>query len=325
MEPQYSCGTAEALFNDIKSNRNPEWQKHLDASANLFSALDGISGVPASDGGFHSSFDHYYDNLSARQCHAKPLPCKLLDGHNSTSCVSQKHADAVYRMGNWEYSQIYRDHPSSLPASALSLGIWIGELVIHLRDVISGSSTTRYFHNIAHDGSVSRLLSILQIDEMVWPGMGSEVVFELYKRKEHVPNPHPSSPLAAPSCRHDNCLRHMIRHFTSVNTLCHNLPDPSSISPTPALPFPSECSDHPQLSSACACWSNLPTASPLPSNGPSSKPSGYYIRVLFGGKVFQSSNPNLGRLDMVPAEVLLDYLEALVGKSGGPIKSKCQS
>lgn len=32
-------------------------------------------------------------------------------------------------------------------------------------------------------GSVSRLLGILQVDEMVWPGMGSEVVFELYSRQ----------------------------------------------------------------------------------------------------------------------------------------------
>jgi len=34
---------------------------------------------------------------------------------------------------------------------------------------------------VAHDGSISPLLGLLQIDVMVWPGMGSEVVFELYK------------------------------------------------------------------------------------------------------------------------------------------------
>lgn len=39
----------------------------------------------------------------------------------------------------------------------------------------------KYRHNMAHDGSISRLLAILQIDFMVWPGMGSEVVFEVYK------------------------------------------------------------------------------------------------------------------------------------------------
>lgn len=47
---------------------------------------------------------------------------------------------------------------------------------------MSGKQDILYLHNFAHDGSVSRLLSILQIDVMVWPGMGSEVVFELYKK-----------------------------------------------------------------------------------------------------------------------------------------------
>ena len=47
---------------------------------------------------------------------------------------------------------------------------------------MSRTSGVIYRHNVAHDGSVSRLLSILQLDVMVWPGMGSEVVFELYSK-----------------------------------------------------------------------------------------------------------------------------------------------
>jgi len=39
-----------------------------------------------------------------------------------------------------------------------------------------------YRHNVAHDGSISRLLSILQVDVMVWPGMGSELIFEVYNK-----------------------------------------------------------------------------------------------------------------------------------------------
>jgi 2-phosphoxylose phosphatase len=185
LEPQYSCTVGSDLFNQIKSSRNPEWQRHLDEAQELFQTLDDISGVPPNDGGFHSSFDHYYDNLSARQCHNKPLPCKLVDGANSTTCVTQEMADAVYRLGHWEYSQIYRDAPASFPASSASYGVWAAELVAHIRDFINGNSKdVIYFHNVAHDGSLSRLLSILQLDEMVWPGMGAEVVFELYKKKK---------------------------------------------------------------------------------------------------------------------------------------------
>ncbi|KAG5727880.1 hypothetical protein E4T56_gene14380, partial [Termitomyces sp. T112] len=47
---------------------------------------------------------------------------------------------------------------------------------------ISGQSQIKYFHNIAHDGSLAPLLGFLQISQMVWPGMGAEVVFELYSK-----------------------------------------------------------------------------------------------------------------------------------------------
>lgn len=80
------------------------------------------------------------------------------------------------------YSYMYRDDSRSLAMSALSMGVWIGELTTHLRSIISGDSSVIYRHNVAHDGSLSKILSILQIDEMVWPGMGSEVVFELYSK-----------------------------------------------------------------------------------------------------------------------------------------------
>lgn len=76
----------------------------------------------------------------------------------------------------------YRDSPASLRASTGSFGIWTAELANNIRAAINGTNSTIYRHNVAHDGSVSRLLSILQVDVMVWPGMGSEVVFELYRK-----------------------------------------------------------------------------------------------------------------------------------------------
>ncbi|EKJ72944.1 hypothetical protein FPSE_06990 [Fusarium pseudograminearum CS3096] len=210
LEPQYKCSVGSKLSSAIKSSSNAEWKKHLDKTKSLYKVLDDISGVPADDEGFHESFDHYYDNLSARQCHAKPFPCKLVDGKNST------------KLGQWEYSQIYRDAPASLAASATSWGVWIAELASHFRQVMSGKQDILYLHNFAHDGSVSRLLSILQIDVMVWPGMGSEVVFELYK-----------------------------------------------------------------------------------------KGGKYFVRVLFSGKTLKSSHPDLGVMEMVPVERLLDYFDGL--------------
>ncbi|PSS06722.1 hypothetical protein M430DRAFT_54522 [Amorphotheca resinae ATCC 22711] len=191
LEPTYTCPVSSNLFSAIESGAN--WTSHLSAAAPLYATLDNISGVSPTDPGFHASFDHYYDNLSARQCHAKPLPCKLVNGVNSTTCVTQDEADEVYRLGNYEYSYMYRDDPRSLAASATSYGVWIGELTTHIRDFISGNSSVIYRHNVAHDGSISRLLSVLQIDVMVWPGMGSEVVFELYKKASTPVPPIPHS------------------------------------------------------------------------------------------------------------------------------------
>lgn len=224
LEPSYTCASSASQFSAITSSANAAWAAHFDATAGLYATLDGISGVSPADPGFHKSFDHYYDNLSSRQCHGKPLPCKLvnvtgLDGGATTAaCVTQAMADEVYRLGHWEYSHTYRGGgPDALAASASSLGVWAAELAAHLRDAAGGTGDgTLWFHNVAHDGSVSRLLGILQADVMVWPGMGSEVVFELWARG-----------------------------------------------------------------------------------------AGYFVRVLFGGRVLTSSNPSLGTLDMIPVETLL--------------------
>jgi len=312
LEPTYSCSVSSNLFNTIKSNSNSNWAAHLTAAKSLYATLDDISGVSPSDSGFHASFDHYYDNLSARQCHQKPLPCKLVNGANSTTCVTKDMANAVYRLGHWEYSQIYRDASDSLAASATSLGVWIAELAAHLREAAAGSSSGPvYYHNVAHDGSVSRLLSVLQIDEMVWPGMGSEVVFELWKKKDVV----------APNCNHDNCLRQMIPKAASASAFCPTF----TAAPTEtAIPtWLSNCKGSAAaVSSACSCVVPAPTQA-ASSTTTTTSGGGYYVRVLFGGKVLKSSNPSLGVMDMVPIETLLAYFDGLVGEGASLVKGKC--
>jgi hypothetical protein len=196
--------------------------------------LDLISGVSSNSTDWHKSFDHYYDNLSARQCHAKPLPCSI---SNSDACVTQAQADTVYRLGQYEYSFIHRDEPQSLQASVGSYGVFFAELAQHIRDAVAGKSPIIYRHNVAHDGSVSRLLSILQIEQMVWVGMGSEVVFEVYRKEGEK----------------------------------------------------------------------------------------RYIRILWGGQVLRSSNPSLGRVDMLDVNVFLTYIDGLVGQRAAKVVEFCKS
>lgn len=185
LEPDYYCPAATRLYSSFgPGSSDPTWQSHLDRAAPLFSALDSISGISPEDPAWHNSLDHYFDTLSARLCHDKPLPCNIA---NPSQCVTREQADQVFRLGEWEYSYMYRDaSQQTLDAAVASYGIWTAELAANLRAAMTsgdGKSRTRvkYRHNVAHDGSVSRLLAILQVEKMVWPGMGSEVVFELYK------------------------------------------------------------------------------------------------------------------------------------------------
>lgn len=38
--------------------------------------------------------------------------------------------------------------------------------------------------SFAHDGSLAALLGVLQIDKPLWPGLATEVVFELYNKRD---------------------------------------------------------------------------------------------------------------------------------------------
>ena len=78
LEPIYTCTTASTLYSTYGvGSIDPNWTAHLTASQSLYNLLDTISGVSPTDSGFHLSLDHYFDNLSSRLCHAKPLPCKV--------------------------------------------------------------------------------------------------------------------------------------------------------------------------------------------------------------------------------------------------------
>lgn len=237
LEPSYSCPAASSLSSSYGvGSTAPNWTAHLTAAQPLFSSLDSISGIASDSTDWHKSFDHYYDNLSARQCHAKPLPCNIND---SSKCVTQEQTNTVYRLGQYEYSFLYRDAPQSLQAAVGSYGIFLAELAQNIRDRVSDASPVIYRHNVAHDGSVSRLLSILQVDVMVWVGMGSEVVFEIYSKKDYGDK--------------------------------------------------------------------------------------RYIRILWGGQVLQSSNPSLGKVDMLDLDVFLGYIDGLVGEKASKVVDYCQS
>ena len=158
----------------------------------------------------------------------------VLQTANSTTCVTPSIANAVFRLGLYEYSYIYRSSPQSLSASITSYGVYIAELAQNIRDSISGASSILYKHNVAHDGSLAMLLSILQVDVMFWPGLGAELVFEIYNNDGE-----------------------------------------------------------------------------------------RFVRILWGGSLFRSSNPELGLVDMLPLDTLLGYFDGLVGVNASKVPKMC--
>ncbi|KAK9432676.1 histidine phosphatase superfamily [Lipomyces doorenjongii] len=178
LEPGYSCSFADSVRSAYQGT--DEWYEHLDLAGGVFHRLDEISGVDPSDSGWHSWFDHYFDNLSSRLCHQLPLPCKI---SNSSDCVSKQLAEQVFRLGDYEYNYIFREAANSTLYSATHYGAFIAELMSRLKRKVAGTESTIYRHNIAHDGSIAPLLGALQINTLRWPGMGSEIIFELWRKE----------------------------------------------------------------------------------------------------------------------------------------------
>lgn len=85
-----------------------------------------------------------------------------------------RFADQARRVCFIEYAYYYRDAANSTAYSSLQYGAWILELQSHIKTRLAGGSPVKYFHNVGHDGGIAPLLGFLQLDGMVWPGMGSE-------------------------------------------------------------------------------------------------------------------------------------------------------
>ena len=129
LEPTYTCPAASNIASSIRNTTaGSAWETHLadPSTIALYAALDRLSGVPPFDSDWHVSFDHYFDNLSARLCHAKPLPCNA--SLRAPNCITQSQANAVFRRGEYEYAYTWRLDPLSLQAATAGYGVWLAEL-----------------------------------------------------------------------------------------------------------------------------------------------------------------------------------------------------
>lgn len=61
-------------------------------------------------------------------------------------CVTQEDADAIYRLGNWEYAYRWRGVENATHYSALKMGVFFHELQANLHAAASGKSPVKYQH-----------------------------------------------------------------------------------------------------------------------------------------------------------------------------------
>jgi hypothetical protein len=173
LSPSYPSPKAERSRANERERNQQKWKLHEAELTCLFEPIDKITGISSEDQNWHVSADHYFDNLSAKIGHGIPIPEGISDGQ----------LQEIRRLGDIDYRMLYGNQEYC----TLSYWKYVEEMLQRLED--SGTSSLLYRHNIAHDGSLSRLLGILQDSRMGWPGMGTEVVFEVWEDsdgKRHV-------------------------------------------------------------------------------------------------------------------------------------------
>lgn len=165
LEPGYTSPEGEKSKENDRITRKSLWQAHRVAIDAAFAPIDQITGIALDDEDWHKSADHYFDNFSAKVGHGIALP----EG------ISDEKLAEIRKLGDIDYQLLYGNQEYCV----LSYSKYLTELLERLGR--AGSGKLLYRHNVAHDGSLARLLGVLQDNNMGWPGMGTEVVFEVWK------------------------------------------------------------------------------------------------------------------------------------------------
>ncbi|KKK20704.1 hypothetical protein P175DRAFT_0521418 [Aspergillus ochraceoroseus IBT 24754] len=176
----YSCSAIGNTLSELESTS--EWAEHLTVTEELRSTLGSMLGATSSS--WQSTFDHFSDNFQARLCNGYELPCNM---ENSSDCVTMQLAEEVFRAGDWEWNYYWRTNPYAKKYIQVVEGLYIGEVVAHLQAVLDKTSTLDYSHTFIHDGDLGPVLGSLGITALRWPGMGSNIAFEVWEteHKEH--------------------------------------------------------------------------------------------------------------------------------------------
>lgn len=169
----FPCPERSKILSDIQST--DEWNEHLAVTQTLRNRLTAMFNANTSD--WMSTMDHFADNFQARLCNGYELPCGRF---NQSDCVTHGEAYEVFRAGDWEWNYRWRRNGNAKRYIQLVEGLFIGEVLRRLEAVGRGESPLVYSHNFIHDGDIGPVLGALGIKALRWPGMASNIAFEVW-------------------------------------------------------------------------------------------------------------------------------------------------
>ncbi|KAF2165587.1 hypothetical protein M409DRAFT_36849 [Zasmidium cellare ATCC 36951] len=169
----FECDRRTTVLSEIENST--EWQSHLEAAAPLFNSLSWAS---QNESDFTFSFNSFADNFQARLCNGYNLPCNV---KNLSQCATMAQAEEIFRGGDWEWNYWYRTNPQALLYTQTVEGPFIAEIIQRLQAVQNGNSSIIYEHDFLHDNDIGPIAGALGITALRWPGMGSNIAFELWK------------------------------------------------------------------------------------------------------------------------------------------------
>ncbi|KAF3403518.1 Counting factor 60 [Penicillium rolfsii] len=109
-----------------------------------------------------------YDSASAAYCHGLGLKGDLTPEDIQTAVIP----------GTSSYHNLFRQNPSAELVKRLSVGAWLADILTSLSD-----RSTKLEVFSAHDASLDMFLSVVADPDLPWPPFGSNVLIELWQKK----------------------------------------------------------------------------------------------------------------------------------------------
>lgn len=167
------CQARSNLLAKIQST--DAWKEHLEVTRPLRARLARLFRANMTE--WMSTFDHFADNFQARLCNGYRLPCSRSD---PLSCVTEDEAHEVFRAADWEWNYWWRQNQNASRYIQLTEGLFLKEIAVRLKSTSQETLGRVYTHSFVHDGDLGPVLGAMGIQRLRWPGMGSNMAFEVW-------------------------------------------------------------------------------------------------------------------------------------------------